>query len=261
MPGRLPAWDTRQLRLVCTQIQSELPVELWKKILAHLLEDRFTISSLSPKCNRTLQRLHNNLTRRAITDPHNWVQFIGDQRFLKRKAFKLINVLGERLLQQWNVNERDRKRPERMQKPDECALPWINALNLEATPLQIMEAAKSKFVGTVLKDYGDQMRKLKQAQKARGAAEGYLMALKLLPLNDSLAKEMEAQQKRVVDLGRECIKQQRAILYNPMRPAALAHYFARKDRDHEARLKQNMMRGLLMARVRAHNHLADFFFE
>ena len=257
MPGRLPAWNKRQLRLVCTQIQSELPVELVTRILAYLLEDRFAISSLSPKCNRTIQRLEDNLTLQTITDPHNWASFIGDQPFLKRKAFKLIKVLGKRLLEQWNVDERDRKRPERMQKPDECALPWINALNLEATPLQMMQAAKCN--STVLKEYGDEMRKIKQAQKERGAAEGYLMHLKLLPPSASLSYELAVQKKRVIDLQRGCIKLQRAVLNK--KPIALTNLVRRHDKSQEARAKQNMMRGLLMARVREHNHLAEFFFE
>ena len=116
-------------------------MELVTRILAYLLEDRFAISSLSPKCNRTIQRLEDNHT----SDNHRPTQLGVIHRrpaFLKRKAFKLIKVLGKRLLEQWNVDERDRKRPERMQKPDECALPWINASSLEATPLQMMQAAK-----------------------------------------------------------------------------------------------------------------------
>lgn len=252
-------WNQRQLRLLCTQIQYELPVELVRKILAHLLEDRFEILSLPPRSNRTLQELQNNLTRRAITNSPDSATFLHDQQILKRQAFKVIRRLSRRLLEQWVVLEDDRRRPERMQQPDECALPWIKALNLETTSWQLLRATKTQFLSTVLKNYGDEMRKLKQAHKERGAAEGYLMALKSLPPNESLPNVLAAQQERVNHLGKECIKLQRAMLKN--RSTALIHYFARNDRCEEAVVKQTLMRGQLMARVREHNHLAKYFFE
>ena len=270
-------WTQEQYRLVYTTIPHVLPYEIAAKhIWFHVLNNQWAL--LPEWCNTVLSGLRDN---RA-----NPIQHVIGRRTVMQQAFGVIRILAKRCLEQCKVTTCDRSRPRPLHRchvvawsesstnveflqpfvrhneiPDNCAFRWFNALNLETTKEQITFAFKSRITGTVLKQYGLDIRTLKEKQAEWGAEQGSLMALReVLPPNSVGTTLTEyAMQRRITHLYRECIKLQRGLLSK--RAVPLTNYF-RMDDKHQERLRKGCIKlALLMAKVREHNFLARVFFE